>query len=150
MIELSCEYRIYYNQWWQNIFRIMYRMQCTVGKNNVVHLLSSVFTKTIFNVRARTVSFKMTYIREARAYVACTDFSFQKLSDKFTIRNCGKIYLTVEHQIWMLCDYLRKISVTVILFTNMQVAIRLKTHSPGVCRYLQGNYFRRLADKFFF
>ena len=39
------------------------KIQRTAGKNNVVHHLSSVLTKTIFNIRARTTNFKMMYIR---------------------------------------------------------------------------------------
>ena len=57
-----------YNQWRQNIPRKMYKKQLTASKVNDVRLLSSVHTKTIFNVRASTINFKMKYVR----VVLCT------------------------------------------------------------------------------
>ena len=35
------------------------------GKDNVARLFSSILIKTIFNIFARTVKFKMTYVRIA-------------------------------------------------------------------------------------
>ena len=46
-----------------NICRKMYRSWHTAGKDNAARHFSSVLTKTIFNILARTAKFKMTYVR---------------------------------------------------------------------------------------
>ena len=38
-----------------------YRRHHTIGKDNVVYVLSSVLVKTIFNIRERRTNFKLTY-----------------------------------------------------------------------------------------
>ena len=55
-----------------NIWRKMHRSWHTAGKDNVACLFSSVLTKTIFNISARTAKFKMTYVRVVLAYTNST------------------------------------------------------------------------------
>ena len=55
-----------------NIWRKMHRSWHTAGKDNVACLFSSVLTKTIFNISARTAKFKMTYVRVVLAYLNST------------------------------------------------------------------------------
>ena len=55
-----------------NIWRKMRRSWHTADKDNVARLFSSVLTKTIFNISARTAKFKMTYVRVVLAYTNST------------------------------------------------------------------------------
>ena len=53
-----------------NIWRKTHRNRHNAGKDNVACLFSSVLTKTMFNILARTAKFKMTYVR---VVLACTN-----------------------------------------------------------------------------
>ena len=55
-----------------NIWRKTHRNRHNAGKDNVARFFSSVLTKTMFNILARTAKFKMTYVRVVLAYTNST------------------------------------------------------------------------------
>ena len=55
-----------------NIWRKTHRNRHNAGKDNAACLFSSVLTKTMFNILARTAKFKMTYVRVVLAYTNST------------------------------------------------------------------------------